>query len=242
MLQRLTNLEKRYIALKRMFGGVVTLLIFGMVGFGFTKMHTFDIIRAKGIIIEDESGKDRILIGAPIPFSKDRVRTDSSLVRKYWASKIFPKNPDRFMEFYKTYDHSTNGMVVMNEAGFDRVLFGDQLADSNTGDRNFEAAGITWNDRLGFEMGGAGVNTGEDGKARGVIGLDDARGEALHLVVLEDGTKALIIGGANGRLMIGMSDKDGQWFQNSEKFAGVKFFDNNGSLVWDQQMNSLNKK
>lgn len=239
ILDRLNEIEKRYKKLKLIFSVFIIICFVGLFSLGFTKINKFDIIRAKGIIIEDEKGKDRILIGAPIPFSKERVRTDTSLVRKFWASKIFPKNPNKFMEFYKNYYHSTNGMVIMNENGFDRVLLGDKLADANTGKRNFEAAGISWNDKFGFELGGAGVNTTEDGKSRGVIGLDDSNGEALHLVVLEDGTKALIIGGENGRLMIGMSNENGEWFQNSEKFVGIKYFDNNGKLIWEQQMDKV---
>lgn len=239
ILNRLNEIENRYKKLKIIFSGFIIICFVGLFSLGFTKINKFDIIRAKGIIIEDEKGKDRILIGAPIPFSKDRVRTDTSLVRKFWASKIFPKNPNKYMEYYKNYYHSTNGMVIMNETGFDRVLLGDKLADANTGKRNFEAAGISWNDKEGFELGGAGVNTTEDGKSRGVIGLDDTDGEALHIVTLEDGTKAIIIGGENGRLMIGMSKKNGEWFRNSEEFVGIKYFDNNGKLIWEQQMNNV---
>jgi hypothetical protein len=58
--------------------------------------------------------------------------------------------------------------------------------------------------------------------------VDDKEGEAAHIIALEDGTKGLIIGGENGRLMIGMSKKDGQWFQNKEAFTGMKFFDADG--------------
>lgn len=244
ILKRLNEVEKNYKNLKRLVNGSILILIISLICFGFTKTDKFGIIRAKGIIIEDENGKDRILIGSPIPFSKDRVRNDTALVRKYWASKIYPKNPKKFMEFYKNYYHSTDGMVIMNDRGFDRVLLGDKLADANTGKRNFEAAGISWNDINGFELGGAGVNTTKDGKSRGVIGLDDSDGEALHLVALEDGTKAIIIGGENGRLMIGMSNKDGEWFQNGDAFVGMKFFDTNGKVIWEQKMNKIseNKK
>jgi hypothetical protein len=240
--KRLLEIERRYRNLKRLFIGFVIILFAGFGSLAFTKIDKFDIIRATGIIIEDEKGKDRILIGAPIPFSKERVRTDTSLARKNWASRIFPEDPDKYMEYYKDYYHSTIGMVVMNEDGYDRVLLGDKLADPNTGKRIFEAAGITWNDKSGFELGGAGVNTTKDGKSRGVIGLDDSGGEALHLVVLEDGTKGLIIGGERGRLMIGMSKENGEWFQNIEEFVGVKFFDNNGELIWEQKMNKLDKE
>ena len=236
ILVRLLKIEQRYKRLKTLLSVIAVLFIISALGLAFSKTEKFNIIRAKGIIIEDAEGKDRILIGSPIPYSNNRVRTDTSLVRKYWANKIFPGNPDKYMEYYKKYNHSTEGIVIMNGQGFDRVLLGDRLADANTGERIFEAAGISWNDKNGFELGGAGVNTTKEGKSRGVIGLDDSNGEALHLVSLEDGTKGLIISGKNGRLMIGMSDKNGEWFQNKKDFTGIKFFDSNGKLVWQQNM------
>ena len=238
-LQRLNDLENRYNRIKKFYVGMLLLLCGVIVSLAFTRVKTSsDIIRTKGIIIEDENGKDRILIGSPIPYSPNRVRTDTGLVKKYWASHLMPNNPNKYMEFYKDYYHSTNGMVVMNEDGFDRILIGDELADSNIGHRNYEAAGITWNDNLGYELGGAGVNTSEDGSTRSVIGLDDKNGEAIHLVILEDGTKALIIGGKNGRLMIGMSDKENSWFQNTNEFVGIKYFNNNGNVLWEKEMNN----
>lgn len=239
---RLKEVEKRFKTLKNICITFICLFVVGLISLSFSGVDKFGIIRVKGIIVEDEKGRDRILIGSPIPFSDDRVRTDTALVKKYWASKLFPKNPSKFMEFYKNYYHATDGIVIMNENGFDRVLLGDKLADANTGKRNFEAAGISWNDRNGFELGGAGVNTTKEGKARGVIGLDDSDGEALHIVTLEDGTKAIIIGGENGRLMIGMSNKNGEWFQNKESFVGMKFFNNTGELIWEQQMNTKKVK
>jgi len=204
-------------------------------GFSYIKSGESEVIRAKGIIIEDEMGKDRILIGAPIPYSKNRVRTDTSKVRKYWA-KIYGAHADEYMKSYNSYYHGTNGIVVMNEEGFDRVLVGDNLADPNIGKRMFENAGITWNDREGWELGGAGVNTTSEGKSRSVVGVDNSDGEAIHLVALEDGTNALMIRGSNGILLIGMSKQNGEWFQNKDEFAGIKFFDNQGQLVWKQQM------
>ena len=195
----------------------------------------FGIIRAKGVVIEDSSGRDRILIGAPIPFSNDRVRTDTNLVRKYWA-KNFEEDSNQYMQWYKSYYHGAEGIVIMNENGFDRVLLGDKLADPNTGKRMFEPAGVLWNDKEGWELGGAGVNTTKDGKSRSVIGVDDRDGEAVHMIALEDGTKGLVIGGENGRLLIGMSKQNGKWFQNKEAFTGVKYFDSNGKLLWEQQM------
>ncbi|HEU4901800.1 MAG TPA: hypothetical protein VFT06_03385 [Flavisolibacter sp.] len=201
--------------------------------------QTFDVIRAKGIVIEDSAGKDRILIGAPIPSSPYRVRTDTALVRKHWGTHY--QNTDQFMKWYSNYYHGAVGMVVLNEKGFDRIAVGDRLPDPNSGKRMFEIAGMTWNDREGWERGGLGVNTTKDGKARTAVGLDDDNGEAVHLVALEDGTKGLIIGGETGHLMIGMSKKNGEWFQNKEAYTGIKFFDKKGNLVWEKQMNSDQK-
>lgn len=194
--------------------------------------NRFDIIYARGIVVEDSTGRDRILIGAPIPASADRVRTDTARVRRHWARNY--NNPDQYMKWYSGYRHSAYGMVVLNEEGFDRVQIGDKLSDPNSGRRMFEAAGIMWNDREGWEKGGAGVNTTKEGQSRSVMGVDDDEGEAVHILALEDGTKGLSIGGANGRLMIGMSKKSSPWFQNKEAFTGLKFFDPEGKLVWEQ--------
>ena len=235
VLSRLNRLEKSYNRLKVISISAVLLLLVAFFGLGFTNVDP-EIIRTKGIIVEDENGRDRILIGAPIPFSKDRVRTDTALVRKYWADEV-RADPDQYMKWYSEYYHGTEGIIIMNEQGFDRVLLGDKLADSNVGTRLFEAAGITWNDEMGFERGGAGVNTSEDGTTRAAMGLDNPNGEAVHLVSLEDGTNALIMGGKKGRLMIFISEEGGMLSQDSLAFSGIKYFNNQGELIWEKQMN-----
>ena len=111
ILQRLQEVESRYKRTKRLFLGFFSITLVAILGFGFTQVEKFNIIRAKGIIIEDENGRDRILIGSPIPFSKDRVRTDTTLVRKYWAKQF--KNPNQYMEWYKKYKNSAEGIVFI---------------------------------------------------------------------------------------------------------------------------------
>ncbi|WP_298142509.1 hypothetical protein [Flavobacterium sp.] len=235
ILSRLQQVEKRFKRLQLIFSVFLLLTIGSLITYGFATPKTFNIIRAKGIVIEDQNGKDRILIGAPIPFSKDRVRTDTTKVRQYWG-KSFEDMENQYMEWYKKYKHSAEGIVIMNEEGFDRVLLGDKLSDPNTGQRMFEPAGILWNDKQGWELGGAGVNTTKDGKSRSIMGVDSKDGEAVHLVALEDGTNALVINGENGRLLIGTSKKNGNWFKSKEAFAGIKYFDTEGKLVWEQKM------
>ncbi len=193
----------------------------------------FDILRARGIVIEDKAGHDRILIGSPVPFSKDRVRTDTSLVRKYWAKDF---GGDTYMKAYSSYYNSTEGIIFLNEKGFDKVAIGDKLVDPNTGKRQFTSTGLLWNDDEGFERGGIGVNKTTEGKYRSVLGLDDDDGEAVHLFTLENGTKALRIAGSEGFLLIGTSAANGEWFKNKASFTGIKYFNNKGEQLWEQNM------
>ena len=49
---------------------------------------TEDVIRARGLIIEDAAGRERILIGAPVPEAANRVRTDEARVREVWGPRF----------------------------------------------------------------------------------------------------------------------------------------------------------
>ena len=236
----LDQLKKSHVRMKRFYTASLLLLAIAFTTFSFTKTNKFDLIRAKGIVIEDANGKDRILIGAPIPHSKDRVRTDTALVRKYWASQF--DDPDQYMGWYKKYKNASNGIIFMNEEGFDEVLVGEDLADPNVGVRMFEMSGILFNNKKGWERGGAGVNTLENGKTRQGVGFDDDSGEAMHMMTFEDGSKALIIADENGSLRIGMAKKAGELLQNKEKFTGIKYFNNEGKLVWEQKMNETTEE
>lgn len=237
ILQQLQEMQNRYKNMRRLLVAFISLTTIGVFLLGFTGTEKTGIIRAKGIVIEDEQGRDRILIGAPVPFSKDRVRTDTALVRKYWASAF--KNPDQYMGWYKNYRNAADGIVFMNDKGFDVVQVGDHLSDANVGTRMFRSTGILWNTQTGWERGSAGVNTTEDGKSRPTIGLDDESGEALHLICLEDGSKGIILGDENGSLRIGLSGKESPLFQNKGRFTGIKYFDNNGKVVWEQNLDSV---
>ena len=101
--------------MKRLFLGFISLTFIGIVSLGFTQIEKFGIIRAKGNNMKTKTEEIGILIGSPIPFSKDRVRTDTTLVRKHWASKF--KDPNQYMAWYKNYKNSAEGIVFMNEKG-----------------------------------------------------------------------------------------------------------------------------
>jgi hypothetical protein len=227
---------KKDVAFIRYYALGITILFLFFLFSGFRKQQDhFNIIRAKGIIIEDSSGRDRILLGAPVPASAYRVRTDTKAVRKHWAGS-FP-NPDQYMKWYKDYYHGAIGMIVLNEEGFDRITLGYKLPDPNIGKRMFEASGLMWNDRHGWERGGAGVNTSETGESRSVVGVDDKDGEAVHIVALEDGTKGVMVGGKPGSIMLGMSKNNEEAGNIKNVFAGMRFMNPEGKIKWEQQLN-----
>lgn len=245
IFKQMQEIESRYKRMKQLLIGFVSITLVGGFCLTFTTTNKLDLIRTKGIIIEDENGKDRILIGAPIPHSKDRVRTDTNLVRKYFASELNPENKDKYMEWYKKYRNSAFGMVVMNEKGIDVMQLGDKLSDPNVGRRIFLPTGILLNNQKGLEVGGFGTHTFDDGRSGVALGLDDPKNgrEAFHALVLSDGTRALILQDKKGKLVLGMGSSQNNIFGNKDSlsFIGVKYFDKKDNLVWEQKMNKTER-
>jgi hypothetical protein len=146
-----------------------------------------DIVRARGIVIEDASGRARILIGAPIPVVSERVRTDTARAHVSWGD-LSPK----YMSYYQGYRHRMTGMLVLNSAGFDRVALGDSVPDPNIGPRISAATGLVVNDSNGFERLGLSL-IASHGKQRSVLGLDTRRGEGIILSVADSGWGGLTL-------------------------------------------------
>lgn len=61
--------------------------------------ETDGVLRARGLVIEDDAGRERILIGAPIPEAANRVRTDEARVREAWGPR-FSEYSEDYMEEY----------------------------------------------------------------------------------------------------------------------------------------------
>lgn len=127
------------------------------------------VLRARGLIIVDEAGRERILLGAPVPASKARLRTDA-----------------------------TTSLVFLGEDGSDRVTVGDQPDPRIKGEvvpRIARGWGIVVNDDQGNERGGFGyIDNG-----RVVLGLDFAeKGEAITLAVLDGQYAAIMLNDENG--------------------------------------------
>ena len=201
-------------------------------------MRNQEIIRTKGIIIEDSAGRDRILIGSPIPVSPTRVRDDTAKVRKAWAALM---GGDRYMGWYKSYSNEANGIVFLNENGFDKVIIGEKTPDPNIGTRIAKSSGIVINDDQGFERSGYGILKMEDGRYRVNIGMDDASGiEAAHLFVDEDGNRGLKINYTGGQVLLTNAKAGSSLSPTNGNFSGIMVTDSTGKVLF--QDNFLKKK
>jgi hypothetical protein len=156
------------------------------------------VLRVRGIVVEDSLGRERILIGAPIPHAANRVRTDSARVAATWA----PRFPPEYLDWYRGYRHGMNGILVLDEGGFDRLAVGHDVPDPNIGRRIGRSTGVIVNDAQGFERSGYGLLS-VDGADRVVLGLDRAGGEAVSLIVDEEGRAGLVAGDADRRMLLG---------------------------------------
>ncbi len=171
---------------RRLQAYAVVLSIVAIVG-GLTALRptapSNQVLRARGLVIVDAAGRERILIGAPVPDARNRVRTGTARVRKIWG----PGFPPEYMTYYRTYRNAVNGILVLDERGFDRVAIGDSVPDPNIGRRIGPSTGMVINDAKGFERSGYSLLR-VDGHDRMVLGLDDARGEeGVALMVLDSG-------------------------------------------------------
>ncbi len=91
------------------------------------------ILRAQGLVITDAQGRDRILIGAPVPASKDRTRKDDA----------------------------SDGIIFLGKTGADRLAVG-QMPAPFIGGKSYKRRGendnygMTLYDTKGSERGGMG--------------------------------------------------------------------------------------
>jgi hypothetical protein len=168
------------------------------------------VLRARGLIIVDDQGRERILIGAPIPAAANRVRTNLARVRELW-SKRYP-NPDEYMKYYQEYRHDTNGLLVLDENGFDRIALGDPVPDPNIGKRIGPSTGVTINDDIGNERSGYGLLKAKEGY-RVTFGMDTARGEeGLTLGLFDNGGPVGLMARDKDRMLFLGSEPVGDWF------------------------------
>lgn len=206
------------VRLLKVYAAVLTVAFLGLAVFGFAPGHQGDdIVRTQGVIIVDEEGRERILIGAPVPHADARVRTDLDRIAETWAPR-YP-DPEEYLEAYRELLHGLNGMVVLDEGGFDRIALGDPVPDPIIGRRVAPATGLLINNREGLERTGYGLLE-VDGKYRVALGLDDDRGEGVVLSLHEEGPRGLTVREGGDGMFLGHAP-EGSWPTADDDLRGL---------------------
>lgn len=131
--QRIADLEQRSKYLYLLCA--MQLLIFGGCGFVVVTSKRVDakpdlqVLRARGLVIEDDRGRARVILGAPFPIVNDRRRKDQP----------------------------TEAMVFLDEDGRDRLILGeapDPNVNGNIVKRIAASFGVVIHDAKGNERGG----------------------------------------------------------------------------------------
>jgi hypothetical protein len=222
--ERIRRVERK-VQLLSMYATVLTLGVAVLGVSAFSGQQSRDVLRARGLIIEDANGRERILLGAPIPAAKNRVRTDIARVQKEWA----PRFPDsaKYMGHYKSYRHSMHGMLVIDENGFDRFAVGDSVPDPNIGRRIGPGMGLILNNAQGFERGGYGLIT-VNGNDRIVVGLDSKQGrEGLALLLDDAGRVQVMVRDGNKTMLLGTLSPADQSREGAQPDFGLVIRDGN---------------
>ncbi|WP_124849318.1 hypothetical protein [Acidipila sp. EB88] len=115
------------------------------------------VLRGRGLVITDEAGRARVLVGAPLPDTKDRKRRDNAY----------------------------EAMVFLDEQGHDRISLGQEMPAQINGVVSSEhhriapGYGFVIDDQKGNERGGLGfLNNG-----RALISLDRPNGDSWTALV-----------------------------------------------------------
>ncbi len=186
-----------------------------------SKTGSEGVLRLRGLVIEDEHGCPRVLLGAPVASVPGRKRTDPAF-----------------------------GMVVLNESGADRVQVGN-VGNPQVGGvvqpRIAGASGIMICDLEGDERGGYGFLD----NGRVVLGMDDPSGEGVMLFIAPDmHCKGMIVneerrGQIVQRLFLGLGQQgeallklqDGKGTERVQMLAGPE--DDPKLLVHDEEGQEL---
>lgn len=196
------------------------------------------IIKARGIIVVDEQGRERVLIGAPIPQAKNRVFTDKTRAQAAWNDKIPEKFAKQYWDNFDKLQKASIGMLVLDENGFDRVAIGDDLPDANTGRRIGKATGLTIHNEKGYERAGFGMIKVGDRTQVG-LGMDDEHGEALNLFSAKGLGVGIRINDSKNQLVFGTLEPGKMYNKSDKPFSGYMFLQGNEVK---QQFNVLEKK
>lgn len=154
------RLSREVRRLKLALGAVV---LVGVAAVTMAAVQSPGVLRARGLVIVDAQGRDRILLGAPVPASGNRKRQDAA----------------------------TASLVVVGPDGSDRVVVGQTpppIVQGRVYPRSAEAWGLGLYDPKGSERGGM-VFLGD---SRVAVALDYPTGDALGMFVDDKANRAVL--------------------------------------------------
>lgn len=158
---QLANLRRE---VKQLRAVVVAMLLAGAAVLAIGASSGPSVLRAKGLVIIDDQGRERILLGSPTPASAMRNR----------------KGAD------------TSSIVFLGEDGADRVIVGQSpqpLIQGHAGVRIAQAWGLVIHDPHGNERGGIAYL----GSGRAAVMLDYPSHDAIGMVVDDKSSSARLL-------------------------------------------------
>jgi hypothetical protein len=182
--QRLEHLERRLRSLMCLCG-LLTLAL-GVLSWR-SSSHSVkaaespSVLHVRGLVVEDERGRARILLGAPFSAVHDRLRQDTT----------------------------ATSLLFLDEQGHDRISMGEVMPAQIDGKvpANFHRIGSSYAlniyDPVGNERGGMGFLTNDKGLNRAVVALDRSGHDAVGMMV-DDRTDYAGLG-------VDYSPKVGEW-------------------------------
>jgi hypothetical protein len=154
-----------------------------------------DVLRVRGLVIEDDKGHERVLIGAPIPKVAGRKRQDDTV-----------------------------GLIILGGNRADRVALSapgpDPQINGHVTKRIGASAGLLVDDSEGKERGGFGVL---DNDSRITLGLDCPGGasEAISLSVIPEDGASLQLHDTHSFVRAALLERK----DSAAKFYGATFHD-----------------
>jgi len=153
-------MEDRYRSLRRQIqilalGWVILAGAIAFHWFSNTYESGSDILRAKGLVIEDARGNPRLLLGYPLPEINGRLRTDT-----------------------------LEGLVMLDESGMDRIHLGKHgklYLGEKYHDRDNDGYSLFFNDQKGEERSGYGFSDSDNSVGLGMDYGGANGGEAIYL-------------------------------------------------------------
>jgi len=154
-IEALERRSRRYASATIVLG--ITLVTLLVSGFATRRADSEHVLRAKGLVIEDAQGRPRVLLGAPFPDVRERIRSDAA----------------------------STAMIFLDEQGHDRLTLGEALPAqlegkvSKTHRRIGSSFGVIIHDLQGNERGGLSFLS----NGRAALALDYPGRDAIGLSV-----------------------------------------------------------